>query len=166
MVHVFNDAIDSPCQFSRLIERAQVAKVPAIFAADQGVLYVLADGSVNIPPGGLIVPEGGVLRVNLGVLKGQFPSPESSAVADILIDPTDAQQTAVLTVRNKGGMDGPGPVVQLLMECEPKTQGVRTGQDDLHTLGRVYIRQQGSGVDEVSYQRDFVQQNITETQSA
>ncbi len=140
--------------------------MPAVLTAGQGVLDVFADGGVDVPPGGLVVPEGGVLRIDPGVLKGQFSGPEGAAIADVLINPADVQQAAVFPVGDKGGVDGPGPVIQLLMEREPKAQGIRAGQDDLHALGGIDVGQQGGRVDKVPDQRHLVQQDIAEAQGA
>lgn len=70
MVHVLNDTVDRPRQFTGFIEGTEVAKVPAVLTADQGVLNVFADGGVDVPPGGLIIPERGVIRIDFGIFKG------------------------------------------------------------------------------------------------
>lgn len=166
VVHVLNDPVDGSCQFPGLIERAQVPEVPAVLAASQRVLDVLADGGINIPPGGLVIPEGGVLGIHFRVVEGQFSSPKRAAVTDVLVDLADSQQTAVFPIGDEGGVDHLRPVVELLAERKPESQGIRAGQDDLHALGSVNIGQEGGGVDEVPHQRDLVQKHITEPQGA
>lgn len=61
--------------------------------------YVLPKHScVDIAPGGLIVAEGGVLRVYLGIVKVQIPGPEDPGIADVPINAVDAKQAAVFPV--------------------------------------------------------------------
>ena len=83
----------------------------ASLIAGQGVLNVLADRRVNVPPRGLVIPEGCVLGISICVIKGRLTGPQGSAIADILIDAVDSQQPAVLPVGDEGGVDGLGPVV-------------------------------------------------------
>ena len=135
----------------------------ASLIAGQGVLNVLADRRVNVPPGGLVIPEGCVLGIGICVIKGRLTSPQGSAIADILIDAIDSQQPAVLPVGDEGGVDGLGPVVQLLIHCQPESEGVRSGQHDLHPHGGKDIGEKGGGVDEVLHQCDLIDEHILES---
>ena len=66
-------------------------EVTSVLVAGQGVLDVLADGGFDVAPGGSIIPEGGALRVDIGIIKIQFSGPKGSAIADILINTVDPQ---------------------------------------------------------------------------
>ena len=135
----------------------------ASLIAGQGVLDVLADCRVNVPPCGLVISEGCVLGIGMRVIKGRFTGPQGPSIADVLVDAVDPKQPAVLPVGDEGGVDGLGPVVQLLIHCQPESEGVRSGQHDLHPHGGKDIGEKGGGVDEVLHQRDLINEHILES---
>ena len=48
------------------------------------------------------------------------------------------------------------------MEREPEAEGVRTGQDDLHSLGGIDVGEKGGGINEFWDQCHLIQQHIPE----
>ena len=123
VVHILNDAVDGAGQLPSLIESTQMPEMPPVLVAGQRVLDVLADGGVDIAPGGLIIPEGGVLRVYLGIVEVQLPGPEGPAIADVIVNAVDSQQTAVLPIGNECGMNRLGPVIETRNRGNPSPTG-------------------------------------------
>lgn len=124
MVHVFNDPIDGAGQFSGFIQRIQVPEVSACFIAGKGMLNVAADRCVDVSSGGLIIPEGRVLRIHIFIIEGQFTCTQCAAVADILINAVNSKQAAVLPVWDKGCVDRFCPIIQFLVHCQPESQRI------------------------------------------
>ena len=82
----------------------------ACLIAGQGMLNVFADRCIDVPPCGLIIPEGGVLGVDIFIVKGKLTGPQRPAIADIFINAVDPQQAAVFPIWDEGGVDGLCPV--------------------------------------------------------
>ena len=71
----------------------------------QGMLDVFADRCIDVSPCGLIIPEGGVLGVDIFIVKSKLTGPQRPAIADIFINAVDPQRRLV-PVWDEGGVDG------------------------------------------------------------
>ena len=162
MVHVLDNPVDGAGQLTGLIQRVQVAEMSACLIAGQGMLNVFADRCIDVSPCGLIIPEGGVLGVDIFIIKSKLTGPQRPAIADIFINAVDPQQAAVFPVWDEGGVDGLCPVVELLIHRQPKTEGVRTGEDDLHSHRRKHIGEESRRIDEIPHQGDLINEYIAE----
>jgi len=162
VVHILDDPVDGTGQLTGLIQSVQMAEMSACLIAGQGMLNVFADRCINVPPCGLIIPERGILGVDIFIIKGKLTGPQRSSVADIFINAVDPQQAAVFPVWDEGGMDGLCPVIQLLIHRQPEAKGVRAGEDDLHAHRRKYIGEKRRRVDEIPHQGDLINEYIAE----
>ena len=126
MVHALDDPVDRPGKLSRLIKTAKMPEVIASLTANQRMLDVVADRSVNVPSCRFMVPEGRVSLKRVLVVEGQLSGLQSSALANILVNAVDAEQTTVFPKRDEGRVDRKCAVIQLLRQCEPKAQRIRS----------------------------------------
>ncbi len=111
-----------------------MAEVPLVLIAAQGVLDVAGDGGVHIFVGAFLAGKrGGLVVVDAAETHG-------AAVADILVDAANAEDSFKLAVRDECGVQQDAAVVKLLVLGKEEAQRIRAGEHDLHTAGREHVR--------------------------
>ena len=83
-----------------------------------------------------------------------------AAVADILVDAMDAEDSFKLAVRDECGVQQDAAVVKLLVLGKEKAQRVRAGEHDFHAAGCEHVRKQRRALDEILHQRHLVEEHI------
>ena len=125
----------------------------AILIAVQGVLDVARYRAVDIFVRAFL---GRKRRVAIVVHASHA---HGAAVAQILVDAVDAQDTLEFCVRNPGGMQQDAPVIQLLVLREHEAQRVGTGQHHAHAQRREDIRKDRRPLNEVLHERRLVDEH-------
>ena len=116
----------------------------------------------------LDVPRNRVVDIFVGALLGHesgfvvidAADAHRAAIADIVVNATNAENVFKLAVRNKGGMQHDTAVIKLLMFGEDKTQRVRSRKDKLHAAARIYIREQCCTFDKIFHQGYFIHKDV------
>lgn len=109
------------------------------------MLDVAGDGGVHIFVGTFLAGKGrGLVVVDAAETHG-------AAVADILVDAVNAEDSFKLAVRDECGVQQNAAVVKLLVLGKEEAQRVRAGEHDLHTAGREHIRKQRRALDEIPH---------------
>ena len=131
-----------------------MAEVPLVLIAAQGVLDVAGNGGVHIFVGAFLAGKGG------GLVVVNAAETHGTAVADILVDAANAEDSFKLAVRDECGVQQNAAVVKLLVLGKEKAQRVRAGEHDLHTASSEHIRKQRRALDKILHQRHFVEEHI------
>ena len=126
LIHIFDDTIDRVGQFSCFIQIQQMSEVTAILAASKTVLNVITDSCIDISSRGFIITEGGILYVQVGVVKIHFTRAERAAVTDILVDIMDSEKSCVFSERDERCVYRVGSVVQFFVFGKPEAERIRT----------------------------------------
>ena len=83
-----------------------------------------------------------------------------AAVADILVDAVNAEDSFKLAVRDECGVQQDAAVVKLLVLGKKEAQRVRAGEHDLHAAGCKHVGKQRCALDEILHQRHLVEKHI------
>lgn len=83
-----------------------------------------------------------------------------SAVANILIDPFDTKDFFKLAIRNVGRAALIIAIIELAIFREEESKGIRTGQNDLHAHGCIYVRKQRRTFNIIGHQGYFIDEHI------
>ena len=145
VVDVLHHPVDGAGQPILVVQIPQMAEMPLILIATQGVLDVAGDGGVHIFVGAFLAGKGG------GFVVVDAAETHGAAVADILVDAMDAENGFKLAVRDECGVQQNAAVVKLLVLGKEEAQRVRAGEHDLHTAGREHIRKQRRALDEIPH---------------